>query len=253
MIAPLILALVVVILALRFVRLRRSSRVLLVATVLLTAGIAWGPLADAMLKALEAGFASQALQPWQPRTAIIVLGGGVERGGEPGQLEVFPLVYARVVKGLELYLQCKHAGNTCVLLVSGGDPAKLGSSEAQVYADLLSRLGVDPADLAIEGQSLNTWQNAQFCAAWLLQHHQDQVVLVTSALHLRRATLYFSHFGVRVESVRADYVRASTGLLPQAVNFPLTDLALHEYAGLVRYYVYELFGWNIQAQHPGAL
>jgi hypothetical protein len=31
------------------------------------------------------------------------------------------------------------------------------------------------------------------------------------------------------------------------------DLALHEYTGLVRYRVYEMLGWNIKAQHPGAL
>jgi hypothetical protein len=33
----------------------------------------------------------------------------------------------------------------------------------------------------------------------------------------------------------------------------VADLTLHEYAGLVRYRVYEMLGWNIKAQSPGAL
>jgi hypothetical protein len=36
--------------------------------------------------------------------------------------------------------------------------------------------------------------------------------------------------------------------LPQSFNFVFMDLALHEYAGLVRYRVYEMLGWNNQAQ-----
>jgi uncharacterized SAM-binding protein YcdF (DUF218 family) len=79
------------------------------------------------------------------------------------------------------------------------------------------------------------------------------VVLVTSGLHLRRSILYFSHFGVHALPARADYVRAAMSPLPVTYNFLLMDLALHEYAGLVRYRVYEMLGWNIKARNPGAL
>jgi uncharacterized SAM-binding protein YcdF (DUF218 family) len=157
------------------------------------------------------------------------------------------------VKTLELYLQCKRNGKACTVIVSGGDPAKLGVSEAKVYGAVLTKVGLDPGDLVIEGRSLNTWQNAQFCAAWLNDHPQDQVVLVTSGLHLRRSILYFSHFGVHALPARADYVRAAMSPLPVTYNFLLMDLALHEYAGLVRYRVYEMLGWNIRARNPGAL
>ncbi len=105
----------------------------------------------------------------------------------------------------------------------------------------------------LEGRSLNTWQNAQYCAAWLAEHPQDQVVLVTSGFHLRRGALYFAHFGIRTLPVRADYVGAQFSLLPQAYNFLALDLALHEYAGLLRYRLYNVLGWNIAAQAPRAI
>jgi uncharacterized SAM-binding protein YcdF (DUF218 family) len=236
----------------RFKR-RQSARILFVLAGVLFLAIGCGLAPARMLKNLQAGYADEPVQSWQPRTAIVVLGGGAERVADSRAVEVPVLAYGRIVKALELYLQCKRHGNACIVIVSGGDPRKLGVSEAKVYGAVLVKTGVDPADLAIEGNSLNTWQNAQFCAAWLNDHPQDQVILVTSALHLRRSMLYFSHFGISAVAVRADTVGAVVSPLPQSYNFLLTDLAVHEYAGLLRYRIYELLGWNIKAQHPGAL
>jgi uncharacterized SAM-binding protein YcdF (DUF218 family) len=250
---PLVLLLVVVTAALNLLRLRRSARVLCVLTVLLTLSVGCGLVPGQMLKRLQVDYPDEGPPAWQARSLIIVLGGGIQQVADGHALQIPSLVYARAGKGLELYLQCKRAGGACTLLISGGDTQHLGASEAQVYAGVLERLGVDPGDIATEGNSLNTWQNAQFCAAWLHEHPQDQVVLVTSGIHVRRSVLYFSHFGVRARGVRADYIAASLSWVPQAADFFLTDLAVHEYSGLARYHIYELFGWNIEARRRGAL
>jgi len=73
------------------------------------------------------------------------------------------------------------------------------------------------------------------------------VVLVTSGFHMRRSVLYFSHFGVHAQAVRSDYVGARLNPLPLAANFMALDIALHEYAGLWRYRIFNLLGWNIEA------
>ena len=234
-------------------RRRQGGRILFVVAGILLVSIGCGPLPALVLKNLEAGYADASVLSWHQSAAIIVLGGGLEQVADTHTAEVPAIVYGRIVKTLELYLQCKRNGKACIVIVSGGDPHKLGASEATVYGEVLVKAGVDPADLVLEGRSLNTWQNAQFCAAWLQTHPQEQVVLVTSGVHLRRGMLYFSHFGIRALPVRADYVGAMMGPLPLAYNFLLMDVALHEYAGLLRYDVYELLGWNIKAEHPGAL
>jgi uncharacterized SAM-binding protein YcdF (DUF218 family) len=249
---PLLLLLAVLAAVLAVRKHRRSSRVVVVLGAILFFAVGCGPLPDALLKRLQAGFAPESLQAWQPRTAIIVLGGGAQRVADSAASEVPLSSNGRVLKGLELYLQCKHAGKACVVITSGGDPVQAGVSEAKVYGDVLLRAGVDPADLVLEGRSLNTWQNAQYCAAWLDEHPQDEVVLVTSGFHLRRAVLYFAHFGVRAVPVRADYVGGGISPLPQASRFLLMDLALHEYVGLWRYRIYNVLGWNIAAKTPRA-
>ncbi len=231
---------------------RRSSQVVVVLGGILFFAVGCGPVPDALLRCLQARFAAEPLAAWQPRTAIIVLGGGTQRIADSAAVEVPLPSYGRVLKGLELYRECKHAGKACVVLASGGDAVEAGVSEAKVYGDALLRAGVDPADLVLEGRSLNTWQNAQYCAAWLDEHPQDQVVLVTSGFHLRRGLLYFAHFGIRALPVRADYLGAQVSPLPQAYNFLVTDLALHEFVGLWRYRIYNLLGWNAAAKAPRA-
>jgi uncharacterized SAM-binding protein YcdF (DUF218 family) len=232
---------------------RRSARAVFLLGAILFFAVGCGLVPAVALEDLQTGYAAEPVQPWKPRTAIVVLGAGTERVADSRAVEVLALAYGRVVKALELYLQCRHEGKACRVIVSGGDARGYGASEAKVYGAVLVRIGVDPTDLVLEGRSLNTWQNAQFSAAWLNDHPQDEVFLVTSGLHLRRSILYFSHFGIRALPVRADYAAAVVSPLPQAYNFLLTDLALHEYTGLLRYRVYELLGWNIKAKHPGAV
>jgi len=224
-----------------------------VLTVLLTLAIGCGPIPQRLLNNLQVGYPDEGPQVWQPRSLIIILGGGLQVVAQTHGLQVPAMVNSRIVKGLELYLQCKRAGKACGLLISGGVTHHSEPAEAQVYAAVFEKLGVDRADLTLESKSLNTWQNAQFSAAWLQAHPQDQIVLVTSGVHVRRSLLYFAHFGVRVQGVRADYINAPPQLIPQAAYLFLTDIALHEYAGLVRYRVYNLLGWNVEAKRPGAL
>ena len=250
---PLILLFVASACLLTLLRLRRSARVLWVLAVLLTLGICCGPVPALLLNDLEVGNPDEGPQSWQPRSVIIVLGGGIQQIPRTGALHVPPIINSRIVKGLELYLRCKRAGGACVLLISGGVTEVGRPPEAQVYAAVFAKLGVDPADLALEGNSVNTWQNAQFCAAWLQAHSQDQVVLVTSGVHVRRSLVYFAHFGIRAQGVRSDYIGTPLKPIPDSSYLFITDLALHEYAGLARYHLYNLLGWNIAAQRPGAL
>ncbi|MCK5818953.1 MAG: YdcF family protein [Psychromonas sp.] len=42
----------------------------------------------------------------------------------------------------------------------------------------------------------------------------NKLVLVTSGVHMRRATLYFSHFNNNFTSVRSDYITAKLSVFP---------------------------------------
>ena len=141
-----------------------------------------------------------------------------------------------------LYRACAQSAQ-CSVLISGGDVDQTGASEAAVYAAVLRQLDVPAADLVLEEQSRSTWENARNVAA-LLQRSSSNVVLVTSAGHMRRASLYFRHFGIDATPVASDVVDVRLTLFPNSANLLYADLALHEYIGLARYHVYSALGWN---------
>ncbi|HEY4292432.1 YdcF family protein [Luteibacter sp.] len=202
-----------------------------------------GPLAGLLLTHLQAGFSPDVTQ-WGQRNAIILLGAGTVLDSA-GVVE--PSLYAngRILRAAQLYRACKATGAECKLEVSGGDAMKLKQSEADVYAISLDRLGVPRTDLMLEGRSMNTFQNAQFSKPLLVAYGADKVVLVSSAVHLKRVALYFAHFGIRGETVRGDYVRARYDWLPTSENLSFADFAIHEYIGVARYRLYNAMGWNV--------
>ncbi|WP_057668142.1 YdcF family protein, partial [Xanthomonas citri] len=183
-----------------------------------------------------------------------LLGAGTVRPeGRDAVAEANLFAYGRIVESARLYWQCRHSGGDCKIEISGGDARGLGLSEAVVYQRVLLGLSIPRADLIMEPSSMNTWQNAQFSQPLLRDYRPDRIALVSSATHLRRAELYFRHFGIDATPVRADWLTATWSILPQSYNFTLADVALHEYLGIARYQVYQWLGWNVKASEPGAL
>lgn len=205
---------------------------------------ACGPLPAWLLTHLEAPYATRPNVTWAARNAIVVLGVGTSRVPTTGQ--VVPTIYAgnRIAEGYALYRTCKQSGNDCKLLVTGGDPFRNGVSEAVAYGEVLQGLGVARSDLMLETHSMNTWQNAQFSQPMLKAYAPQRVVLVSSALHLRRAQTFFQHFGIDVLPVRADYLNARLTWFPNGHNVALTEAALHEYLGVLTFDMYNAMGWN---------
>src|SRR5690606_8175768 len=205
-------------------------------------GIGCGPVAAILAGPLQAEYERKPELAWGQRNVILVPGAGIMRVGDA----VEPGIYAdsRLVEAATLYADCRKAAGHCTVLLSGGDPAGLGISEAKVYAQVLQSLGVGEPDIVLEPNSLHTWHNAQFSSELLRQHAPDYIALVSSGIHLRRSMLYLEHFGVKPVPVRSDYLRAEYSAVPLAYNFAVADFALHEYVGIARYYVYNLMGWN---------
>lgn len=233
--------------------LRRFSRALAGSSLVLVFAVGCGPLPAWMLQSLQRTGVND-FNAWGGRNVIVLLGAGTVRPeGRDAVAEANMFAYGRIVESARLYRQCRHSGGDCKIEISGGDARGLGLSEAVVYQRVLIGLGIDRVDLIMEPSSMNTWQNAQFSQPLLRAHRPDRVVLVSSATHLRRAALYFRHFGIDAIPVRADWLTASWSILPQSYNFTLADVALHEYLGIARYRLYQWLGWNVKATEPGAV
>ena len=230
-------------------RWRRTSRTLYVISVILFLAVGCGPIPAWLLGNLQSAYDVKPAIEWSRRNAIVLLGAGTEKIAHADSVEPATFSYARIVEAAELYNDCRKTEVDCKIVVSGGDAQHTGSPEAVVYRGVLIRLGTDAADILIEPDSMNTWQNAQFTSAALRRYGADRVLLVSSGIHLRRSVLYFAHFGVAATPVRADYLRAVLSPLPLSYNVAVADFALHEYVGIARYHAYNALGWNPVGQH----
>ncbi len=193
---------------------------------------------------MQADYRVLARPQWGAKNAILVLGMGTERINGADSPEVGSFAYARLVKGLELYRECKMALADCRVLISGGDMQKHGRSEAAVYAESMVRMGVSKTDLILDERSKNTWENARNSAAILKVIKPDRIVLVTSGVHMRRSLEYFAHFGVKPTPARSDYINAIPSFIPLSINLTIADMALHEYLGIARFHIYNVLGLN---------
>lgn len=109
-------------------------------------------------------------------------------------------------------------------------------STAEVMATLATALGPADGRPGVEPASRSTWENAARLAALL---PPGRVVLLTSALHMKRAMLAFERQGFEVCPLAVDSRFVPFGglgyLIPQHSAVSKAEAALHELAGRLVY------------------
>jgi len=128
--------------------------------------------------------------------AIVVLGGGSGYAWmDRAPVDPQQLAGSRLAAGARAWL----ARRAAVVVLSGGGSG--GDSEAREMANAISRLGVPASALMLEEHSRDTRDNARNTAALLRRHGMRRVLLVTSSLHMPRASLLFRQAGVDVRAM----------------------------------------------------
>jgi uncharacterized SAM-binding protein YcdF (DUF218 family) len=197
-----------------------------------------------LLKQLQTPFVDLPKPEWKSQNAIVLLGAGAIKLPTTNAIKPTIMAYSRIHETARLYLECAKDHHQCTIIISGGDALKIGKSEAIVYRDALLSLGINNSDIELETNSMNTYKNAEFTSNILKKNQYSQVILVTSGIHLKRALLYFSNFGINAKPALADYLTPQFAVIPLGYNFAVTDFAIHEYLGIARFYFYNFLGWN---------
>jgi len=174
---------------------------------------------------------------------IVVLGGAMQHDAD----RPYPGVSSaadRYWHGARLY----RAGRADQIIVSGGRTRGRGPglTEAAAAALLMGDLGVPREAIVLETRALTTRGNAVNVAELLSQRPVESFLLVTSALHMRRAEAAFRRAGLDPIPVAADFeVRPASNhrprrWLPSAAALAASSRAFHEYVG---YWYYRARGW----------
>lgn len=150
---------------------------------------------------------------WQPEVkkqhhersyTLGILLGGMTFGDEHNQ-RYFGGTSDRFIQTAKLY----HTGLIKKILLSGGDGSLKQNrpGEASFLRGELLALHVPDSAILVEGFSKNTWESAVAAKAIVDSLGiQDSCILITSALHMRRAQSCFTKAGIGVAPHVANYM-----------------------------------------------
>jgi uncharacterized SAM-binding protein YcdF (DUF218 family) len=121
-----------------------------------------------------------------PRSdCLVVLGAAVWPGGQPSYV-----LRDRLARAAELY----HAGVADKIICSGG-VGRYPPAEAVVEKEFLVRAGVAEGDIIMESSSASTAEQSKLIKEICDREGFQQIALVTSFYHERRATQLFTRAG----------------------------------------------------------
>lgn len=188
-----------------------------------------------LVAGLEDRYPQQALTDITPEDAIIVLGGGLRIPSEPAR-------HTQIGHGSDRYWYATRlfrAGKGKKIVLAGGNVyAQKGlQGEAHYASELLQEWGVPREAIIIETASRTTQQNLEQVTALLERENISSALLVTSAVHMRRAYDLFRELPISITPASADVlVREQTApevflWIPSAGALQLSTIALHEHYG----------------------
>jgi uncharacterized SAM-binding protein YcdF (DUF218 family) len=169
--------------------------------------------------------------------SIIVLGGGVKKGvpkSEESGIRPTEISMQRLSEAVRI-----HNITAKKIIVTGGDPYKTGVSEAEISKKFLIELGIKESDIILEDRSKTTFENAQNCIEILKNEKLVKPVIVTSAIHINRATGSFEKAKIDAIYSASDYVyndfMGIESFFPSGENIDNSRQALWEYIGILYY------------------
>ena len=172
--------------------------------------------------------------------AGIVLGGVTNSEKTPRDRVYFSKGADRITHALQLY----KLGKIRKILVSGGS-SKLKDfeyKEADNLYNFLLLCGIDSADIILENNSRNTYENALYSSQLLESMYPGKKHLViTSGFHLKRSLLCFRKLGMDVDGFSSDFYTKNRTfsldmlLIPDPSAFRNWHMLIHEFLGLLSY------------------
>jgi len=183
----------------------------------LVLAVFYSPLADYMVRPLRVP------AEVQPAPAIVVLTAYVAPDGTLNESAM-----RRIHTAARLY----HRGLSPLVIMTGGDPRL--PQAADFMAEFAGELGVPHSAIILEKKSKNTHFSAVNVAALCRDRGIERVLLVTDAVHMRRAAAAFRAQGLSVSPAPAD----PWSLWWETPEIQLKKFwaALHEYGGLIYYW-----------------
>ncbi len=210
-------------------RTRRVSHMLFVTATVLYLVLSAGPISHSLLGALEYVHPGLKDQPDDRVLDRLVILAGYARDDADIPLtgRVNGASALRLLEAVRLHRRNPQA--TIIVTGYGNVPV--------VMKNVLISVGIPDRRVIVDSQSRNTFESAVNLRATL---GSNPFYLVTSAGHSPRAMRTFEKFAMKPIPAQTDYMTSKrlydVGYYPSSRRLVMSDMALHEYLGMVWYY-----------------
>lgn len=220
-------------------RLRRFGLGLLIGAVLLLAAIGVAPVGNALMLPLEERFPKWDASRGSPN-GIVVLGGAVSPDVSAARKDI---ALNEAAERMTAVAKLAREHPQAKIVFTGGSGRLFGgATEADFVTSLFESFGIARERIVLENRARNTVENAILTKALVQPKPSERWLLVTSAHHMPRSIGIFRKAGFPVEAHPVDYrTRGSADLAGPfgslAGGLARTDAAMHEWAGLLVYWL----------------
>lgn len=218
----------------KYTKLAKSLIILSLASLLL---LSLSPVTRLLLLSIETVPPISQLPGKNTKTMIVLLGGGIYKNAPEYRGEH---IYKRSLERLH-YAAKLHRKTDFTILATGGSPLEQERSEAEIMQSAFKD-HYAITDVLIETQSRTTYENALYTIPILKINDIDQIILVTSALHMQRAISVFDNQGIDIIPAPTVFHSAMYqahhpwyDIMPNADSLSLSRQVLHEWLGMVWY------------------
>jgi uncharacterized SAM-binding protein YcdF (DUF218 family) len=165
----------------------------------------------------------------------VVLGGMLSANDDPHDQFQFNDSPERLLEAIRLY-NAQKVG-TILITTGAGDIQNKQFNEGDLLEQLALEIGVLREDLIVENASRNTYENALYTSNLLKENRE--ILLITSAFHMKRAAACFRNQGFDVTEYPVDFRAIETfkitDLIPQSDAFQNWNIVIKELVGLTMY------------------
>ena len=199
------------------------------------------PVSNLLIYSLECQYQLPSDEILSNLDVLVILGGGMHMsGGFREYPEVGGVTYSRLFNGIRIFKQ----SGARTLALCGGSLIPSSESEAEAMKALALESGIQEDKIITETESRNTMENAAELAKLLSSTEKRRIGLVTSALHILRSEKAFRKQlpNDTIVPIPVNYIYSPDqynlrSFVPSSDAFATSNYALHEWIGIIWYYL----------------
>jgi len=187
------------------------------------------------VKPLETYYSQPNLATYSRIDVVITLGGGIVFG--PNNVYLNAHALQRLYEGILLAKKLDIP-----MIITGGESSgRKKMPEALVMKKVVEDMGIKLKGIIVEPNAKNTYENALYTSKICKEKGFENLLVVTSAVHMKRAIKCFKLFDIKKiipypTDYRYDYSKLSwVDFIPSSEAFDANMAAVHELVGILWY------------------